>query len=63
MTEIKGLITVSKVYGKHRVQIPSEIWRELEINDGNRIAWFKGLDGNFYIKKVESWAGIRYQRT
>jgi len=46
------LIKVTRVYGRGRTQIPSEIVKTLELKEGDKIAWFMNESEVFYIKKV-----------
>lgn len=51
------------VYGKGRMQIPSEVRRELQISDGDKIVWKRDLMGKFFIEKAElKREGGRYVR-
>ena len=44
-------VDITKVYGGGRTQIPSEIRRELNINDGDKIKWMK-INGMIVIEKL-----------
>lgn len=46
------LIKVTRVYGRGRTQIPSEIVKILELKEGDKIVWFMDESGKFYIGKV-----------
>jgi bifunctional DNA-binding transcriptional regulator/antitoxin component of YhaV-PrlF toxin-antitoxin module len=46
------LIKVTRVYGRGRTQIPSEIVKALELKEGDKIVWFMNESGVFCIRKV-----------
>lgn len=60
MSTVVGFVSV---YGKGRMQIPSEVRRELQISDGDKIVWKRDLMGKFFIEKAElKREGGRYVR-
>jgi len=55
---IEGLIiAVRKVQNKGRIQIPKEIRRQLNLEDGDLVYWVKSMDGKFYIVKAAQLYG------
>jgi len=48
----EGLVAVTRMHGRGRVQVPSEIINDLVLKDGDKIAWYKSSDGTFYMRKV-----------
>jgi len=44
------VVAVRKITSNGRIQIPSEIRRELGLTDGDSVLWIRSVDGKFYIK-------------
>ena len=56
--DISGeIVGVRKIQDRGRVQIPLEIRKALDLNDGDKVYWIHGLDGRFYIIKARSLQG------
>ena len=51
------IVDVCKLYGRGRVQIPSEIRKELQLVDGDKICWKIDPLGRYYIEKAQSKRG------
>jgi len=51
---MEELVTVTRVYRGRRTQIPVEIARFLELEEGNKVAWFMSKNGRVYLKKATS---------
>ena len=46
------IVAVRKVYGRGRVQIPVEIRKQLELNDGDNLIFIQS-EGDYFIRKAE----------
>lgn len=53
-TIVEEIITTRKLYGRGRVQVPSEIRKELGVKNGDRIAFIRSAFGDIFIKRADT---------
>lgn len=49
MSEI--ILAITHIFGKGKMQVPSEVRRMMGLKDGDNVIFFQGLDERIYLQK------------